>query len=245
MSFSLRLAAAAVSVVALAGASAHANQLITNGGFETGNYAGWTANIEGGSSGSLNVVTYASGASPISGFPFQQNAAGGTFFSITDQTGPGSYSLTQSFTLSQSSSVTVSFDMFANDQAGVIDDNGRDFNNFPDENAEVDILAGGADPFTNNAADIVSVLYGPGADNLNNNPNPWTSYSSTLNLAAGTYQIRFAETDNQGFFQQGVDNVSVTAGAPEPATWALMLTGFAGLGSALRAARRRSAPVAA
>lgn len=229
----------AVAAASLAIASAaNASQLIVNGGFETGDYTGWTANVEGGSSGNLSVVPNNGGGSPLSNFAYQANPAGGNYFSITDQTGPGSYSLTQSFTLSSASTVNVSFQMFANDQAGVIYNNGRDYNGDPNENAEVDILTGSANAFTNNPADIVAVLYGPGADNLSNNPNPWTTYNETLNLGAGTYQIRFAETDNEGFFQQGVDNVSITTSVPEPATWAMLLLGVAGIGGAMRARRR-------
>jgi hypothetical protein len=230
---------AALSLTALA--SHAAGNLIVNGDFETGSYAGWNSNVQSGSSGGLNVVANGAGNSPISGFAYQANAAGGNFFSITDQTGPGSYSLTQSFTLASAGTVHISFDMFANDQAGVIFANGRDFNTSPNQNAEVDILTGSADAFTNASSDIVSVLYGPGADNLSNNPNPWTSYSDDLSLAAGTYQIRFAETDNQGFFQQGVDNVSVTAASavPEPGSWTLLLAGLAAFGTLARRSQKR------
>jgi hypothetical protein len=42
-----------------------------------------------------------------------------------------------------------------------------------------------------------------------------------------------------GFFQQGVDNVSVKAGVPEAATWVLMLGGFGMVGATLR--HRRAA----
>jgi hypothetical protein len=35
-----------------------------------------------------------------------------------------------------------------------------------------------------------------------------------------------------------VGDISVTAAVPEPATWALMLAGFGGLGLALRGRRR-------
>ena len=80
--------------------------------------------------------------------------------------------------------MTIAFQMFANNQAGVILNNGRDYSNGPNQNAEVDLLLGGADPFTNAAADIVSTLYGPGSDNLSTNPNPWGTYASTLSLAA-------------------------------------------------------------
>jgi PEP-CTERM motif len=50
-------------------------------------------------------------------------------------------------------------------------------------------------------------------------------------LPPGGYLSRFAETDNQFFFQMGVDNVSVVATVvPEPATVALPGAGLAGLG---------------
>ena len=80
-----------------------------------------------------------------------------------------------------------------------------------------------------------------GAD-AGSNPNPWTSYSfdlTSLAGAGGTYQIRFAEVDNQGFFNMGVDNVSINVAAvPEPGTYALMLAGLAGVGFVARARRR-------
>ena len=235
---SLKTILAGVAMAALTATAANAANLIVNGGFETGDYTGWTTNVESYSSGNLFIVPNNGGASPLSGHSYQVNAAGGNFFSITDQTGPGAYSLTQSFTLASAEKVTIKFDMFANNDAGQTINNGRSHLNGANQNATADILVGGAAPFTDLAGDIVAVLYGPGAD-AGANPNPWTSYSSTLSLAAGTYQIRFAEADNQLYFQQGVDNVSITAASvPEPATWALMLVGFAGLGAVVRGSRR-------
>jgi len=203
-------------------APATADSLITNGNFETG-IAGWTKSVQFGSDGNIFIVpnTNNGGTSPQNGNPYAFNPNGGNSFAITDGQGPGSYSLTQSFTVAPGTiDVTVSFDLFANNYADTFIDtiNGsRDFSTpVLSQNAEVDILLGGADPFTNSAVDIVKVLYGPGAD-TGPNPNPWTSYSIALGmLAPGNYQIRFAETDNVFMFNMGIDNVEVASSVPGP-----------------------------
>lgn len=228
---------------ALAATASNAANLLTNGDFETGDYTGWAANVQAGSNGALSIAPNNGGTSPISSFPYQLNANGGRFFSITDQRGPGSYSLTQSFTLATSTQVTISFDHFANNSVGTIN-GGRDFTGPANQNAIVDLLVGGADPFSDAAADLVAVFYGPGAD-AGATPNPWVSYSTTLTLAAGTYLLRVAETDNRGFFQQGVDNVSVQATVPEPGTWLMLLVGFGTVGTIVRKTRSVRRAVAA
>lgn len=53
--------------------------------------------------------------------------------------------------------------------------------------------------------------------------------------------ITFSSTGNS--FE--VDNLAVSAGVPEPASWALMILGFGGAGAALRSQRRRSAAACA
>ena len=213
---------------------AGAQELITNGDFETGTYSGWTPNVQEGSSGNLFIVANDGGSTPLSGASYATNATGGAFFSITDQSEPGSYALTQGFTVATAGPVTVSFDMFVNNYAnnGVFP--GRDYTVGSVQNAMVEILFGAADPFSDSASDIAWSLYGPGAETTTDLPNPWASYSFTRNLAAGSYLIRFAETDNQGFFNHGVDNVSVFATVPEPSTWALTILGFGCTGAALR-----------
>jgi hypothetical protein len=232
-----KLIALVAFTAAISSAPSMAVQYITNGDFETGDYTGWTANVQSGSNGNLAVVPNTGGTTPISGEPTQSNPNGGRYYSISDQGGPGSYALTQAFTLTSAKTVTISFDLFANNWAGANYNNGRDYTVNPNQNAVVDLLVGSATAFTEAAPDIVATLWGPGSDNLTGNPNPWSSYSTTLTLAAGTYQLRFAETDNQLFFNQGVDNVSV-ASVPEPASWALMIVGFGMVGAAVRSRRR-------
>ena len=60
-----------------------------------------------------------------------------------------------------------------------------------------------------------------------------TSSSTTLSFASATGTA----------FGPALDNVSVAA-VPEPASWALMLVGFGGLGAVLRRQRRAVAATA-
>ena len=72
-------------------------ELITNGGFETGNFTGWTATSQTGSLGAL-FIDNADGLTPDSGHPTVGSATG-LFYAVTDQLGGGAYSLEQSFTV--------------------------------------------------------------------------------------------------------------------------------------------------
>ena len=237
----------ALPALLLAGAAAAGPmQLIGNGGFETGDFTAWTTVDETGSSGAWFV---ASGTiSPLSAFPTAGPAAG-TFYAVTDQLGPGAHVLEQSFAVPLgTTSVVVAFDMFRNDQSGnsgIVGAQGLDFNGDPNQHARVDILASGAGAFSTASADIVDNLVAPGADPSGSNPNPYTHYvfDVTAVLTPGnSYLLRFGEVDNQLFFQQGVDNVSVVAevgaGVPEPPMLALLLFGLLG---GIAASRRRAA----
>jgi hypothetical protein len=218
-------------LIAMSGPAA-AVQLLINGDFETGTYAGWSANVQAGSFGDLFLATPGAN-SPASGNATAPNALGGNFYSVTDQGGGGAYALVQSFTVPLgATSVILSFQMFANDQSGVgpiINPAGLDYTAGANQHALVDILINGAGAFTNAASDIVTTLY-QGID-AGPNPNPYTNYLfdlTALLTPGATYQIRFGEVDNQFFFQHGVDNVSIDAVVGDvPAPAALGLFGLA------------------
>lgn len=66
----------------------------------------------------------------------------------------------------------------------------------------------------------------------------WERVSLTGVTTSGDVRVQFV---GQAFFQAGpgLDNVSLTAGVPEPAAWALMILGFGAVGAGVR--RRRAA----
>ena len=196
---------------------AAAQELLTNGDFETGTLASWTVTDLG--SGTFSPDAPGT-TTPTSGFATAPNPGGGGTYAVTDQTGPGTHALTQAFTVPGPGTVTLAFEMFVNDQSGsggIVDPIGLDHTGPANQHARVDILTGAATPF-DTAAGVLSNHYlgvDPGP-----NPNPYTSYSFDISAAVGaggTFQIRFAEVDNQFFHQLGVDNVSIqftSAGGP-------------------------------
>lgn len=220
----LRTIAPAFAALLAAGslaASAQATELLVNGNFETGDFTGWTATNQAGGDQNGWIVRPNDGTSaPIL-------AGGGNFFANTEQGGPGSHSLSQAFTATAGGLYILNFDARADDQSGQAPvGEGLDYNTQPNQHLEVNIF-GPANTL------VFTGLFSSG----------WAHHTFDVSNAitsSGLYSLSFGEVDNQLFFHEGLDNVSLdgTAGVPEPTSWALMLTGFAGLGAMLRSRRR-------
>jgi PEP-CTERM motif len=209
---------------------ANAQNLINNGGFELGNLSGWTVNNANGPGQSGGVFASNTTTSPLSG-EHNVGAASGNWFALTDQGGPGVHAFSQDFTVG-GGLTTVSFDMFVNDfDGGPFCGPGLNINSGNVECGRVDVLTAGSGAFDTGAG-VVANLY-DGADAPNGTSHPYINYTFNLNLAAGSYTLRFGEADNQSFFNMGVDNVSVT-NTPEPGSLALMGSGLIGLAGAVR-----------
>jgi len=89
-------------------------------------------------------------------------------------------------------------------------------------------------------ATIFAAAYNP----VTISPGSWASVSLT-GVATGLSGdlVIFLENSNAIGFgtQAGFDNVGLSTPAPEPASWALMVLGFGGMGLALRGRRRTAA----
>lgn len=225
------LLASAVCHLFAIGALAASIELITNGNFEAGTFAGWTVvNQTGSFPGSNWFIDTPGTTTPASGMP-TSSAGGfphGSFYAVTDQVGPGSHSLLQTFTvLPSTSSIILSFDMFNNNWDSGPFGTSQDFSIVPNQHARVDILTSGAGPFDTGAGVLENFVLG---GTPVTSPNPFTHFSfdvTSLLSSGGTFQLRFAEVDNQLFFNMGIDNVSIQETAvPEPGSFILLLSGI-------------------
>lgn len=77
----------------------------------------------------------------------------------------------------------------------------------------------------------------------------WVAHELDFKATGASATITFSTVGlNANGYDVGLDNVSLSAisgGVPEPATWAMMLVGFGGLGAVLRSAKRKLSGVVA
>ena len=214
-----------------------ATPLILNGGFESG-FTSWVRANQLGSEGTFSLQSGT--VSPVNGNSVP-SPPGGLNAAMTDAFGPGSHVLYQDF-LVPAEGALLSFSLFIGNRAdrfatpATLDFSTPALN----QQARVDILRAGPDPFTVAATDILLNLYRTQVG------DPLVSGYNTLNFdltslfsanVGQTLRLRFAETDNLSAFQFGVDNVQLETAttAPEPQSILLLGTGVL----ALLAIRRR------
>jgi hypothetical protein len=208
--------------------------IIVNGGFESG-FTGWTRVDQVGSDGTFFVQSGTS--SPVSGFPVPPPPEG-TNAAMTDAEGPGAHVLYQDFmvTAPASSTTMLMFDLFVGNRDDMfVTPNMLAFDTPAlNQQARVDILRSGTDPFSLSAGDLLLNAFRTNVgDPL---VSGYSSYAIDVSglLAANTganLRLRFAETDNVNVFNFGVDNVRFVdvqeVPVPEPATLALVGSGLA------------------
>lgn len=204
------------AVLVCTGASHARQDLITNGGFESG-FAAWTRADQLGSDGSF--FDQSGALSPINGLAVQAPPEG-AFAAMTDAAGPGSHVLYQDFVVPAGVTLaTLRFSLFINNTAAAFSTPlSLDFSTAAlCQQARVDIMSSAADPFSTVPADILQNLFTTAVG------SPLVSGYNTLEFdittlltthAGQTLRLRFAEADNVNIFNFGVDAVSLAIPAP-------------------------------
>ena len=198
----------AVCVCTLAYRARAGVELIDNGDFETGDLTSWLLSDAG--SGTISVES----GDPPNGIG-TAGPAGGSYYAVSWQNGPGTHAILQPFSVVSGSTVTLSFDAFAQSNSAGIVGNGLDHSLDPNQHARVDVLLANTSPFDTGMG-VLGNFY-LGTDGVGSNL-PYKSYSydiSGLVGGGGSFQLRFAETDNQSNLSLGIDNVSIFAVLPD------------------------------
>ena len=221
-------------------AQAQGQNLITNGGFETG-FGSWTRANRVGSEG--DWFHHSGTLSPVNGFAVPAPPGGGAA-AMTDGAGPGSHVLYQDFVVPFTLGVsTLRFDLYIQNRAtDFFSPATLDFAT-PTLNQQfrVDLLSASADPFSVSVGDVLMNVYQtqPGNPLVSGWVTITMDVSSVLAGRGGqTLRLRFAETDNVNFLVVGVDNVSLVV--PEPGTITFLVGGLGLLGAAVIRKRLRS-----
>ena len=209
--------------LAMAGtANAMPIELVSNGGFETGTFAGWTNT----GTGSGFAFTINDGTQDPFGTAVPIAPISGSFDAFSSQSGPGLNTLSQMLALPGSfSSLILSWDDRIQNWAGVFSD--------PNQEFRVGFFTGGGaligTLFSTNPGDAL-IQIGP-------NPRSFDVTGLLTPFAGGVIELRLAQQDNLFFFNATVDNVSLLAEVPEPGTLALFAFGLLGLSAMRRRTR--------
>jgi choice-of-anchor C domain-containing protein len=210
------LAAASAAALAVAGSAGAAT--ITNGGFVGPNAPdGGFVPVGAGSSVIPGWTVSSGNVDWIQGY--WQSADGDGFSIDLNGTTPGGISQTIATEVGKAYELT--FDMSGN----------------PDNGSDVRLIlantGGPASVFTYN-------LVVPPNSRTNMN---WTPESLKFTAIDTSTTITFASGNGGGncCFGAALDNVGIANAVPEPASWALMLTGFFGMGAMLRRGRGQAA----
>lgn len=229
----VRAGAALLALAAMS--SAQAIPVIANGGFESG-FASWSRADQLGSDGGFFIQGATASPRNADLVPAPSRGAAAA---MSDGFAPGSHVLYQDFVATADNAV-LSFDLFIGNRAGsfatpasldfaLTNQAGAQTLN---QQARVDLLRAGADPFSVAAGDVLLTLYrSQVGDPLVGSGYRTITSDITAVLAANSGQslrLRFAETDNVAQFQMGIDNVVISA-VPEPASTLLLGSGLAGL----------------
>lgn len=223
----------AAAAIALTSPAYAATNLIVNGSFETGNFAGWNVTTAGG--GVAPVVIAYNQASPYPtgayGEAIPTDPLGGNSpdpagryaaYFVSDTANPHTITQTASVAFTAGTTYELGFDYY-------VPQNG--YNNPND--ASLSFSAN----FNNQTFQLTNLT--TGSPSSNTPPLTWRHFSTLITpTVSGNANIAFNYTAGGVTAADFVvDRVYAIAAVPEPSTWAMMCLGFAAVGFA---ARRRS-----
>jgi hypothetical protein len=207
-----RASAGVIAVVLLAvaapAASATGNAIV-NGGFETGSLIGW-GHAPGHPFSAGHGWFAVHGRVSPSGFVIPAPPSG-RFQAVSDQTGPGSNTLFQTFRVP--AHATLSMTLWYRNRAGVffspqmlVPDEARN------QQLRITITRPDAGLYSLKSQDVLATVFAtePGDPA---SLGPRQIHYDLSALAGQLVRLRITEVDNQFFFQVGVDNVTVGDGA--------------------------------
>jgi hypothetical protein len=217
------LALAALLIPAGAGAAT-----VVNGDFESG-LSGWQTVAKGAPEDQSGWFVYSGTESPLGEHGSGESLPSppsGSHAAITDQTGPSSDILYQEVALEPYWTHQLTMTLFYNNLAeafAIPNPDTLSWTGEPTENEEVegpanqqyrvDVMKAGTPINSVNPADILDTVFAT-KEGDPNSMEP-TQYSVNLTPFAGqTVRLRFAMTDNQFYFNAGVDNVSILSTPP-------------------------------
>ena len=207
-------------LLSLAPAAAHAAPVV-NGDFETADLSGWTVDSTS-SSGTGSWFNYSGTVAPLSGAALSSTIPAppqGTRAAIADQVSLGRRILYQDVALAPNQGHTLTASVYyVAQQAAVTDSGTLDYTSAGTvETYRVDVMKPAAALDSVAAADVlVSVFATHAGDPQRREPAPVTA--DLTPFAGQTVRLRFAEADNAGVLNTGVDDVKISddTAAPVP-----------------------------
>jgi hypothetical protein len=179
-----------------------------NGGVATSLLDGWTVVDIGPGGGPTpgSWLVQTGDAAPITGFSVP-SPTDGAFAAMADQFGPGAHILYQDVVVPRGRPI-LSFDLYLGNQAGeYFSPETLSPDEFPNQQFRVDIMDPSA-PVDDVGSGVLRNVYRtqPGDPAF----APYQTIQASLKEFAGrTVRLRFAEVDNQFFFEVGIDRVVV------------------------------------
>lgn len=217
--FRLLVASVSAAAVLLALPALAAATTVVNGNFETGSLAGWSQVSDTEISEDGAWFAYSGTANPfeVGESPPVPAPPQGSFAAITAQGGPGARFLYQDVALEPGYSHVLTLIAYYQSIAALVtpEPNVLSAAGEPNQQYRIDVIKPTAPIDTLEPADILATVL----QTETGDPETMAAKTMTADLTAfggQTVRLRFSEVDNKGFFNAGVDAVSISGPPPPP-----------------------------